>query len=402
MGRGWPVSDTSMDPDRGQTSDGAWTAPSAGAPLPSPPNPDDSSGLPGELRATDQDRDAAVVRIGEGLVSGQLTDDEHESRVRSALAARTVRQLDELTRDLHLAPPPPRRSVRNRVLVGVGAGVVAIAIVAAASVLGSTPGPRPVARGIVVPATSPSFPPPPTTATLTGGEFTLAPRPSASYLGDTPVFSAHGTGSQTSAPFTLDGGVMAATTSQDGSGADFYLVPAGGTLQEAKPTSGQPIFAQTSTGTTPWAPGLTPPAGRYELMVAAEPGTHWTVSLTEFWVTAPGVTVAPSSSVGDLGRPVVVVTGTGNWRSPPFTLPADPLGANPSGGYDLVVGTPVFDQTPGATLTAYLVDGAGTSVPLPVSGSPQLTIPELGPYSVVVEATGPWALEFEFGNQLHW
>jgi hypothetical protein len=54
--------------------------------------------------ASDTDRDTAVGLLNAALAEGRLTADEHDQRLSAAYAARTWRQLDQLTADL---PAPP-------------------------------------------------------------------------------------------------------------------------------------------------------------------------------------------------------------------------------------------------------------------------------------------------------
>ncbi len=54
----------------------------------------------GELRVSDQDRDATLTALGEHAASGRLTLDELEDRAARALTAKTRADLDILTRDL--------------------------------------------------------------------------------------------------------------------------------------------------------------------------------------------------------------------------------------------------------------------------------------------------------------
>jgi hypothetical protein len=58
-----------------------------------------ASGGP-EIRASDADRDTAAGLLSAALAEGRLTADEHEQRLGAAYAARTWRQLDQLTADL--------------------------------------------------------------------------------------------------------------------------------------------------------------------------------------------------------------------------------------------------------------------------------------------------------------
>jgi hypothetical protein len=65
-----------------------------------------------DLRASDADRDRVATQLREHLADGRLTLDEFTERIDAAHAARTVGDLDELTRDLparrpaELAPAP--------------------------------------------------------------------------------------------------------------------------------------------------------------------------------------------------------------------------------------------------------------------------------------------------------
>lgn len=78
-----------------------------------------------ELRASDADRERVAAELREQLVEGRLTLDELAERVESAHAARTLAELEALTRDLPRtsAPPPPtgvptrRRATRMSVAV---------------------------------------------------------------------------------------------------------------------------------------------------------------------------------------------------------------------------------------------------------------------------------------------
>src|SRR5580658_5293681 len=59
---------------------------------------------PPQMKASDADRDAVVAALSDHFQAGRLTSEELEERTGSALAARTLDQLDELTVDL----PAPR------------------------------------------------------------------------------------------------------------------------------------------------------------------------------------------------------------------------------------------------------------------------------------------------------
>lgn len=67
------------------------------------------------MRASDQDRDATVQRLQVAFAEGRLADEEFDERMRSALAARTYADLDELLTDLPAssAPVTPRPVAAN-------------------------------------------------------------------------------------------------------------------------------------------------------------------------------------------------------------------------------------------------------------------------------------------------
>jgi Domain of unknown function (DUF1707)/2TM domain len=71
-----------------------------------------------ELRASDGDRDVAVDELRAHAADGRLTVEELEDRVQRALAARTLGDLADLTRDLpdRGSPKPPARARRRRSL----------------------------------------------------------------------------------------------------------------------------------------------------------------------------------------------------------------------------------------------------------------------------------------------
>jgi Domain of unknown function (DUF1707) len=70
------------------------------APQPQPPRP-------AEIRASDQDRDAAAQRLQAAFADGRLNDGEFDERMRAALTARTGGELERLTADLPAAAPRP-------------------------------------------------------------------------------------------------------------------------------------------------------------------------------------------------------------------------------------------------------------------------------------------------------
>jgi hypothetical protein len=61
-----------------------------------------------DLRVGDAERDATAARLRESYAQGRLTLDEFNERLSAALAATTMRELDQLTWDLpHAAGPSP-------------------------------------------------------------------------------------------------------------------------------------------------------------------------------------------------------------------------------------------------------------------------------------------------------
>ena len=79
-----------------------------------------------ELRASDDDRERVAAQLREHMTDGRLTLDELSERLDGAYHARTVGELEELTRDLPAAAaPPPAGAGRTpgRWLVAVMSGV---------------------------------------------------------------------------------------------------------------------------------------------------------------------------------------------------------------------------------------------------------------------------------------
>jgi hypothetical protein len=68
------------------------------------------------IRASDAERDATVQRLQTAFAEGRLTDQEFDDRMRTALAARTHTDLDELVNDL------PATSARGAAPVPVSSG----------------------------------------------------------------------------------------------------------------------------------------------------------------------------------------------------------------------------------------------------------------------------------------
>jgi hypothetical protein len=74
---------------------------------------------PRELRASDTDRDRVVALLADALADGRLDSDEHATRVRAALSARTLGELAELTSDLAIAAHQPVRVDGGKVITGM-------------------------------------------------------------------------------------------------------------------------------------------------------------------------------------------------------------------------------------------------------------------------------------------
>jgi hypothetical protein len=66
---------------------------------------------PGDLRASDADRDRAVSELGEAFRIGRITADEFDQRSGQALRARTGKELTALLADLPLGDPPATRAI---------------------------------------------------------------------------------------------------------------------------------------------------------------------------------------------------------------------------------------------------------------------------------------------------
>jgi hypothetical protein len=96
----------------------------------------------GELRASDDEREAAAARLREGAASGRLDPDEFERRLDLAYRARTHAELDRLTRDLP-APASARASpwrteeLRRRAAAFVTVNAICIAVWLATGAEGS-------------------------------------------------------------------------------------------------------------------------------------------------------------------------------------------------------------------------------------------------------------------------
>jgi hypothetical protein len=74
---------------------------------------------PRELRASDTDRDRVLALLADALADGRLDTEEHTSRVRAALSARTLGELAGLTTDLVEADQQPVRVDGGKVITGM-------------------------------------------------------------------------------------------------------------------------------------------------------------------------------------------------------------------------------------------------------------------------------------------
>jgi hypothetical protein len=79
-----------------------------------------------ELRASDADRERTVEVLRHAGSDGQLTVDELEERVSAAYAARTRRELEQLTADVSPAPAPDRAGLAVKEGPGGDAWVISI------------------------------------------------------------------------------------------------------------------------------------------------------------------------------------------------------------------------------------------------------------------------------------
>src|ERR1700745_1383175 len=70
-----------------------------------------AAGGRGQMRAADADRDRAVSFLATAYTEGRLSKDEYDTRLESALSARTYADLDQVVTDLPGARIPPVRHV---------------------------------------------------------------------------------------------------------------------------------------------------------------------------------------------------------------------------------------------------------------------------------------------------
>jgi len=74
---------------------------------------------PGDLRASDADRDRVVNMLNAARADGRLTPDEHDERLHAALSARTLGDLAGLTTDLAAPAGQPIQLDGGRLIGGV-------------------------------------------------------------------------------------------------------------------------------------------------------------------------------------------------------------------------------------------------------------------------------------------
>ena len=70
-----------------------------------------AAGGRGQMRAADADRDRAVSFLTTAYTEGRLSKDEYDTRLETALSARTYADLDQVVTDLPGARVPPVRQV---------------------------------------------------------------------------------------------------------------------------------------------------------------------------------------------------------------------------------------------------------------------------------------------------
>jgi Domain of unknown function (DUF1707) len=98
---------------------------------------------PGQMLASEAERERCQAVLKQAFEDERLTQDEFESRVGSAISARTLDQLAALTRDLPAplpaaAPAPSRRSRTPWIIGGIVAAAVVAVLIPLLSTLNST------------------------------------------------------------------------------------------------------------------------------------------------------------------------------------------------------------------------------------------------------------------------
>jgi hypothetical protein len=83
-----------------------------------------------ELRASNEDRDRIVAQLEAHTAAGRLTLEEFTERVDRALAARTRRDLAEVTRDLPPPAPSPASGGGRHLLIAFAVAALVLALLA--------------------------------------------------------------------------------------------------------------------------------------------------------------------------------------------------------------------------------------------------------------------------------
>lgn len=104
---------------------------------------------PGDLRASDAERDLAVSELSRAFQVGRLTTEEFQERSEQAFAARTGKELTALLADLPVEEPPTETAVaeradhdpatRPRVVVGATIAAVCFGLIAVGNALAQGP-----------------------------------------------------------------------------------------------------------------------------------------------------------------------------------------------------------------------------------------------------------------------
>ena len=95
-----------------------------------------AAGGRGQMRAADADRDRAVSFLTTAYTEGRLSKDEYDTRLETALSARTYADLDQVVTDLPGARVPP---VRHHVVGTNGLAVASLACGLAQFLFGPLP-----------------------------------------------------------------------------------------------------------------------------------------------------------------------------------------------------------------------------------------------------------------------
>jgi hypothetical protein len=220
------------------------------------------------------------------------------------------------------------------------------------------------------------------------------PVPKGGVSGYAGVIKAEGTGSFTSPPFTLLGGQVSATLTQQGQGVAVQLFPVVPS-KDAKAT--QSFQCGASCGESAFGSPVMP-AGTYRAQVTAAPSTAWALQVSQLVAKTPSVVVTTAAD----GTSLVTARGTGTARTGAFRIK---LGTQAEG--PLVSGRMIVS----GRATAYLVP-AGSRVDakrdlLHVQKSGNGAAFEArararagaatGSYILVVRATGGWSIRFTSG-----